>query len=156
MMILEENIARIAAVAERKMDENYAFRVFLEGQDAPFIDELVHRLNDEITPRIDCTTCGNCCQNLRPIASEKVLLQFVDASEIESVMYEKSIQCKHQVDKKCTKYEERYEDCRTFPYMDREGFVSRIVGVLQNYEICPIVFNIVEQLKVELNWVYKQ
>jgi hypothetical protein len=36
--------------------------------------------------------------------------------------------------------------------MDRTNFVNRTVGILQNYEICPIVFNVYESLKIELKW----
>ena len=31
-----------------------------------------------------------------------------------------------------------------------EEFVFRLIGVIENYEVCPIVFNVYEQLKDEL------
>ncbi len=151
-MTLETNLKNIQTIAIQKRESNRSFSIFLEKQDSEKVDAIVYRLNKDITPQIDCTACGNCCLNLRPVASEEVLRQFVDADKIEEVKYAMCIQCKHVKDKKCTKYLERPEECRLYPYMDRAQFVSRIVGILQNYEICPIVFNICEHLKIELGW----
>ncbi len=151
-MTLETNLKKIQEIALQKREHNQAFRIFLEGQESDQIDDIVLRLNKEITPQIDCTACGNCCTKLRPIASVEVLKQFVDLDKIEEVKYAMSITCKHVKNKKCTQYLDRPEECRLYPYMDRDQFVSRIVGILQNYEICPIVYNICEHLKVELGW----
>ncbi len=155
-MKIETNLSNIHQIAQQNKDINYAFRTFLQEQDSDWVDTIVHRLNDEITPKINCLECGNCCRNLRPVASEKELIKYVHPAEIEKVKYAMAIQCKHLQGNACMIYEERHEECRLFPYMDRDAFASRFSGVLQNYEICPIVFNVVEALKVELAWEKKQ
>lgn len=33
---------------------------------------------------------------------------------------------------------------------NKEDFVFRLIGVVGNYDVCPIVFNVYEQLKAEL------
>lgn len=154
-MKLEINLKSIKQVSYQKRDSNQAFLTFLKGQDSEQVDTIVHRLNDEITPKIDCLECGNCCRNLRPIASEKELIKFVEPADIERVKYDMAIQCKNLDGNKCKIYLDRHEECRLFPYLDRDAFVSRFRGVLQNYEICPIVFNVVESLKTELGWQEK-
>lgn len=154
-MHLEININNIKQIALEKRNENSLFHSFLKQQDSNKVDEIVNRLDLEITPQIDCLECGNCCNNLRPIASNEVLRQFVEEKNIEEFKYLMSFSCKNLDGKKCTIYLDRPDECRLFPYMDRKDFVSRILGVLQNYEICPIVFNIFEQLKTELKWQYK-
>jgi len=151
-MRLETNLKNIEQIALQKKESHISFRAFLEGQDSEKIDEIVQRLDIVITPQIDCTECGNCCLNLRPVASYESLIRFVEPDKIEEVKYAMSIECKHLLEKKCTIYLDRPEECRAFPYLDRDEFTSRIVGVLQNYEICPIVFNVVESLKIELGW----
>lgn len=153
IMKLEIDLKNIEQIAKRKEAENISFRTYLKGQNSEKIDKIVHRLNEDITPKIDCLDCGNCCMNLRPIVSE--VSRFAEAENIEAVKYLKSFPCKYIKDKKCTIYSDRFEECREFPYMHRDKFITRLHGVLQNYEICPIVFNIYEHLKIELGWRYK-
>ncbi|MDY0101877.1 MAG: YkgJ family cysteine cluster protein [Lentimicrobium sp.] len=152
-MKLETNIENIAEIAERKRNENISFSSYLKGQDIGKIDEIVHRLYEEIGPQIDCLSCGNCCLNLRPVATDKVLSLFVEPENIEEFKYLMSFPCKNLSGKKCTIYSERPEECRSYPYMHRDKFVERTHEILQNYEICPIVFNIFELLKKELGWI---
>jgi Fe-S-cluster containining protein len=52
----------------------------------------------------------------------------------------------------CTIYEDRPTVCRDFPHLHKEGFRSRLFGVVDNCAICPIVFNVLEELKRRTNW----
>lgn len=151
-MQLEINLNNIQRIAEEKEQENLSFHLFLKEQDGEKVDTLVQRLKEEITPQIDCLDCGNCCRNLRPIAKNEVLRQFVDEADIEKVKYVMSFPCSHLDGNKCKIYTERPEECRSYPYLDMDGFVSRALGMIQNYKICPIVFNVIEDLKKELEW----
>jgi|LGVF01.1.fsa_nt_gb hypothetical protein len=154
-MQLETNIKNIQKIAKLKENENLSFHNFLKGQDSDKIDAIVHRLNEEVTPQIDCLECGNCCMNLRPIATNEEVGKYAEEKDIEDVKYLMSFPCKYLDDKKCTIYLDRYEECRSYPYLDKNKFVTRINGVLQNYEMCPIVFNVFELLKIEIGWKYK-
>lgn len=144
------NIETIQRLAREKEIENAKFRQFLLSQNSNNIDALVHKINDAISAQIDCVECGYCCQNMRPIASDEVLLNFVDPENLEKYKYAMSFACKHLDGKKCTIYKDRFEECKMFPYLYRNDFISRLAGVFRNYEFCPIVFNVVEQLKREL------
>jgi len=151
-MKVEEDLCIITQIALEKEAENKSFSAYLGEQEVAEIDAIVQRLDALITPQVSCTDCGNCCRNMRPIASYKEMSPFVRDEDYEAFKYLKGFACKHLVDSKCTIYLQRPDVCRDFPYMDRPDFTTRTVGVFQNYEICPIVFNIVEQLKLELNW----
>jgi len=166
-MKIETNIKKIQQIADRKEDENLAFRSFLKGQDFDKVDEIVHKLYSEIAPQIDCLKCGNCCINLRPTITDKELDRLVEIDEVtksdfeekylkqddfEDLKYLRSVPCKYLKDKKCMIYSDRPEECRSYPYLHKDKFVSRTLGVLNNYEICPIVFNVFELLKVEFGW----
>jgi uncharacterized protein len=153
MMNIEINLKKIEQTSQLKQTENISFGNYLKAQDSEKVDGIVHRLNEEIAPQIDCVSCGNCCQNLRPIATDKVLSVFVEPENIKAFKYLKSFPCKNLCDKKCTIYIDRPEECRSYPYLDREKFVTRTHELLQNYEICPIVFNVFEELKEELEWI---
>jgi hypothetical protein len=39
--------------------------------------------------------------------------------------------------------------------LEEDQFITKTYGALRNYEICPIVFNVFEALKVELDWDYQ-
>ncbi len=151
-MRVEIKLDRIAQIAKQKEKENRSFQKYLKLQNSEKIDKIVHRLYEELLHEISCVDCGNCCMNLRPIATEKELRPFVAPENIEAFMYLKAFPCKHLKDKKCTIYDDRMEECRLYPYLDKDNFIDRTHGVLQNYEICPLVFNVFERLKLELNW----
>ena len=154
-MTLETNLKTIREIATKNSSENAAFKDYLKEQDAEKIDIIVHHLNDKITPQIDCLKCGNCCANLRPSATREALRKFVKEADICKLMYAESMVCKNLKDKKCTIYNDRPEECKSYPYMDSNNFINRIQATLFNYEICPIVFNIFECLKKELKWLPK-
>ncbi|MCZ4695344.1 YkgJ family cysteine cluster protein [Ancylomarina euxinus] len=155
-MKLEIDLKKIEQIAKQKEAENISFNSYLKDQDSEKIDQIVHRLYQEVMSEIDCRDCGNCCQNLRPIASRKELSKFVADENIEAFMYLKSIPCMHHKDKKCTDYLNRPEECRLYPYLGEDHFIKKTYSTIQNYEICPHVFNVLELLKIELNWSYKE
>lgn len=154
MKKFESDLKYIEQIAKEKQDENISFQTHLKVQDSKKIDKIVHRLYKEVESQIDCRDCGNCCQNLRPIASHKELSQFVAEENIESLMYAESIQCMHHKDKVCTDYLNRPEECRLFPYLGEDDFITKTYSAIQNYRICPHVYNVYEGLKTELNWQY--
>lgn len=127
---------------------------------------MVHRLNDEISPKIDCTLCGNCCKSLmvgikpeeriffaehfqlsNEEAAEKYLATGINGDTIMSNM-----PCVFLKENSCTIYEDRFSDCREFPHLHQDGFVNRLFSVLSSYGMCPIVFNVVEAMKTELGF----
>ncbi len=153
-MMYDLNLKEIEESAKSKFQENLAFFEYLKTLSSSDIDEIVYTINDKVSVEISCVECGNCCHHLRPAASVEELSLFVAPDQIEKVMYDESIQCMHQEDKKCTIYLKRPEVCRSFPYLHLDGFVLRSSGMIQNCEICPQVYYAVEQLKLELDWTY--
>ena len=67
---IELDLRKIEQLGKRRENENIRFRTFLKGKDPDRIDPMVNRLNEEISARIDCTTCANCCKKLAPCISE--------------------------------------------------------------------------------------
>ena len=161
---MELNLEVIKQRAQENEDENFEFRSFLKGWDFDEVDWIVHRLHNEIVPQIDCTQCGNCCGVLRPSVSDKEIdrlsvidgisrqdfeMKYVAKEDSEDINYLKDMPCKYLRNKKCTIYAHRPEDCRSYPHTHKDKFVSRLLGVIDNYEICPIVYNLYERLKIE-------
>ena len=48
--------------------------------------------------------------------------------------------------------EHRPADCASYPNLHKDGFLSRLVFVLNSYAVCPIVFNVYEHLKDEMGF----
>jgi uncharacterized protein len=163
MLLDLDEIHRLAGENERT---NLRFRTFLKGQHGPKIDRLVHKLNTYYSAAIDCTQCGNCCTLLRPIMMEvdiDVLTRELHLTrenfkkkyimiDFEGDMMFKHLPCKFLEAKKCSIYDSRPHDCQSYPHLHKTEFTSRLFGVLENYAICPIVFNVIEELKVKLNF----
>jgi Fe-S-cluster containining protein len=166
-MFLELDLKKIKLLSEQNEEENWRFRSFLKFEDDPKIDQIVHRLYQEISQDIDCTQCGNCCRELKPLLTKKefkLLANFINMPEDKFVEHytevdntEKKLRlketpCSFLKDNKCTVYECRPSDCRSFPHLHKREFTTRLINVLQSYSICPIVFNVYEHLKNEMRF----
>ncbi len=130
------------------------------------IDGLVQTINRRIEPLIDCTKCGACCKglmiNVTDSESENVSDYLnMNKDDFEDKFIEKSsggmmimnkIPCHFLIDTKCSIYENRFNECRDFPHIHKPGFNDRLFGTLIHYAICPIIFNVIEQLKVETDF----
>ncbi|MEO6584631.1 MAG: YkgJ family cysteine cluster protein [Ferruginibacter sp.] len=131
--------------------------------DGNFLDELVKEISQPITAAIDCTACGACCKSLminvteediKPLCGKMKLsipefkAAFVEES-LQGRMVINTIPCHFLSNNKCTVYEERFTECREFPHLHKSNFKGRIFGTLMHYAMCPIIFNVVEILKIQ-------
>ena len=64
-----------------------------------------------------------------------------------------TIPCHFLSNDKCTIYESRFNECREFPHLHKPNFCDRLFGTLIHYSICPIIYNVVEQLKIETDFI---
>lgn len=163
-MILD--IEKIKRLSRRREKENLRFISFLKEQNSRHIDKLVHELNEYYSDKIDCTQCGHCCTCLKPILAESDIDSLMKATFLtreefkrfyvevdeEGDMLFKHLPCAFVNLKNCTLYSSRPEDCQSYPHLHKKNFTSRLYGVLSNYSICPIVFNVIEELKTKLNF----
>ncbi len=62
---METDLKRIKKLARKKEEENWEFRTFLKGYSGD-LDKAVHRIYNEVSSHIDCTSCGNCCRKVHP------------------------------------------------------------------------------------------
>ena len=170
-MVIETDLKHIEEMAAERADDNWEFRTFLKQMDMATeeIDAIVHQITDEVTAQIDCTKCANCCQQIRPVLDKDDIAEFalglkISVSEFEKKYLEPAddnpskyafnkLPCPFLQDNLCSNYECRPKDCRSYPHLHKEDFVSRLWGVVENYSVCPIVFNVYERLKTDL-WHY--
>ena len=167
MKQIETDLLKIKYFATVRENENIRFRAFLKSKSSTEVDNIVHRLHKEIAAQIDCTLCGNCCCQLKPELHEKDIIilsqiekitpenyidNYCEKDDFDNDIYLKTIPCRYLEGKKCSIYDSHPEECRRFPYTCEDGFISRLFEMLNFYEFCPIVFNLMEKLKGELEF----
>jgi uncharacterized protein len=127
------------------------------------VDAAVQQLNQLIEPQIDCTQCGNCCKSLmvnitageadKAAAHLQLSREAFDEQYVEKGSHElmiiNSIPCHFLDDTKCSIYEVRFAGCREFPALHLPDFTKRLFTVMMHYDRCPIIYNVVEQLKIK-------
>jgi len=165
---METDPAKIKKLAKEKEYENMEFRLFLKQIDMSpeEVDKVVHRIYREVSSQIDCAACRNCCKELVPalhkedierlskvmgMSVDQFTEQYVEQDEFGDHTFKKP--CPLFKDNTCMYPDDRPEACKSYPYLDKEGFVFRTIGVVQNCFVCPIVYNTYERLKGEL-WHY--
>ncbi|MDD5168431.1 MAG: YkgJ family cysteine cluster protein [Syntrophales bacterium] len=161
---IERDLTRIRTISQKKEHENMEFRSFLKGEcSARRLDSLVHRLYEEIKAEIDCTACANCCQKIRPVLDQGEIKRFarglgISPKELIDQYVQKDEECltfgnapcPFLRENRCINYEARPKDCKSYPHLHKNDTLSRLMGVVANCGICPIVFNVYEGLKQTL------
>lgn len=159
------DLVQIHTMAAKKEQENLRFRQFLKGfVDDVDIDRRVAEITERVWAGIDCTTCANCCREMKPTFSEQEvsrvagrlgidLQQFINTylqktEPGESKPWETRITpCPFLKGNLCSIYEDRPGDCRDYPHLYRPAFVSRTWAMIERTFTCPIVFEVMEELK---------
>jgi Fe-S-cluster containining protein len=141
--------------------ENWMFRSFLKGEDEIEVDKLVHKMHRELFDKVDCIACSNCCILTRialtPKDIEKISRRLGMMKDVFSAKYLRrnddgdmeiyETPCPFHTEKGCSIYDIRPQDCRTYPHTNKTEITSRLIGLVNNCEICPVVFEIFERLK---------
>jgi uncharacterized protein len=153
-------VARLAADLE---DENWRFRTFVKmghGLSRAKMNALAERLGRAAEAQMDCTTCGACCRdNCVPLSPEeqdrladKLGLLVGDFAEQFMTLDDdgepamEATPCRFLDGTRCSVYECRPDACRGYPYIGGD-VATRMLGILERAGTCPIVFEMLEQLK---------
>ena len=167
-MKLETDPKVAERLAEEREEENWVFRTVLKRSRLRVeeLDAIVHRLYEEVARQIDCRACCNCCRMMVPVPSEADVARLADglgitskevnaqylASNEEGELIFKRLPCPFLGANGCRVYMHRPELCRSFPNLHKTEFVHRLIQVVNNCRVCPIVFNVYERLKAELRY----
>jgi len=165
---METSLKKILKISKIKEQENWEYRAFLKGYDISCeeLDSIVQELFSTVCAEVDCTACGSCCKKVSPVLNENDIHrlslnlgisveqfqdQYLRKDEDEKYVFNK-LPCPFLENNICTQYEYRPTDCRSYPHLHKEDFVFRLIGVIENYSICPIVFNVYELLKEKIRY----
>ncbi len=150
--------------------ENLAFQDHLRNLDSLTLDRAVLNLSDQISPQINCTDCGNCCKSLMVNIDEAEadhLSAHLGQSRKEfdenylskgesGRMVINSIPCHFLVGNSCSVYSHRFAGCKEFPAFHIPDFNKRLFTTYMHYDRCPIIFNVMETLKKDIQFVYSK
>lgn len=161
------DLQKLATDEKLKEEENFHFREFLAKQDDEIIDASVYKLNEIIAPQINCTECGNCCKTLMVniIENESVDLaahlnmklpelkeKYIETS-LQGDMILNKIPCHFLAGTVCSIYEHRFTECREFPKLHLPKFKNRLFATFMHYGRCPIIYNVLEELKKQTGFI---
>ncbi len=126
--------------------------------------EVAEDINIDITSKIDCLDCANCCKSIPPIINKTDIQriskflklkpkdfeeQYIITDEDMDMIFKNSPCVFLDDDNKCFIYEVRPKSCREYPHTNNYEFVKNIKLHKNNLYYCPIVFNCIESLKLK-------
>lgn len=161
-MISIDSIAILAKNAEKK---NKVFFKNIKPKQSRQIDELFHKINDEVFSEINCLECANCCKTLGPLLSEKDISRISKKLNIKPYEFEskyliidedgdyifKTMPCPF-LDKEnyCTIYEFKPKACSDYPHTRQPEILKKQNITIKNSYTCPAVFEIIKRVKQSL------
>ncbi len=127
----------------------------------PNLEEIAIQKSKEIEAKIDCLSCANCCKTtVTTFTNEDISKaakfmgisrkQFINLYLISDMGEYTTIStpCPFlETDNKCAIYEARPMACDSFPHTSRKHFVKRKAAHVNNYEVCPITYQLLKQIE---------
>ena len=155
---MEDLIKR--AKEQRKVNQKYFAR--LKKKTPKNLDNVVHQIHDEVFEKTDCLSCANCCKTTSPIFTEKDIQRISKHLRMKEVQFIKQYLRRDEDDfyvlqeapctflmgdNTCLIYDVRPKACSEYPHTNRRKFIQLAELTQKNIEVCPAVFDIVEELK---------
>ncbi len=147
--------------SQRVEMDNLILRSFLKSRDSDEVDRLVNNMHEELFAQVDCILCSNCCKKIVPVLNEKDIARISKFLGFSISQFKKTYLRKHAgkwsmkntpcpflTPEGCSIYDVRPETCKEYPYTGKKEIVSRLFNLIDNCKICPVVFEIIQRLKV--------
>lgn len=163
---MEAFLKELPGLAKEKYLETKKYFEKLKKRTPKNLDVLVHELHNKEFEKTDCLTCGNCCKTTSPIFTEKDIQRISKHLRLKEAMFisqylERDTDDFYVLttapcsfldlnDNMCTIYDVRPKACNEYPHTNRRKFIQLTNLTLKNTEVCPAVYNIVEELKRKL------
>lgn len=165
MRATPENLSKLAGNTKSETKKYFAR---LKKKNPKQLDGLMQELHNEEFSRTNCLDCANCCKTTSPIFIDKDInriarfLRMKEQQFIETYLFrdEDDFMVLQQEpcpfldlnDNTCGIYEVRPKACSEYPHTNRKRFSQLLNLTLKNTEVCPAVYNIVEELKTKLTY----
>ncbi|CAM1352663.1 MULTISPECIES: YkgJ family cysteine cluster protein [Tenacibaculum] len=163
---MDKDLENLEKLAKDALEENKKYFQLLKKRTPKRLDLIVREIHDEEFEKTDCLDCGNCCKTTSPIFTDKDIERvakhlkmkvhnFVDQyleRDSDDFMVLKSAPCTFldERDNSCYIYDVRPKACAEYPHTNRKKFAQISDLTINNTEICPATYRIVEELKKRL------
>ncbi len=126
------------------------------------LDFIMQDLHDEVFATTNCLKCGNCCKTTSPIFTIKDIARIAKHLRMKEVKFIdqylrvdeddfyvlKTAPCGFlNSENECIIYDVRPKACSEYPHTNRKKFIQIANLTLNNTEVCPAVYDIIEKLK---------
>lgn len=148
--------------AKLNRKSNKKFFSKLKSEKDGKIDQLFHKAHEDVFERVSCLTCANCCKTTGPLYTQKDIERIASYLKLKPGSFiEKYLKIDEEGDyilqntpcvflkddNYCSIYEVRPKACAEYPHTDRRNQKQIFNLTLKNCEMCPAVFEIIEQVK---------
>ena len=148
------------AINSRKLNKKVFSK--LKSEKDGIIDSLFHEAHENVFKRVSCLTCANCCITTGPLFTQKDIERIASHLKLKPGNFiEKYLKIDEEgdyvlqetpcvflgEDNYCSIYEVRPKACAEYPHTDRRNQKQIFSLTLKNCEICPAVYEIVEEVK---------
>jgi len=162
---MKKKLQELPELAALKLAENKKYFQILKKRTPKNLDLVVHKLHDKVFKYTDCLDCGNCCKTTSPIFTEKDIQRIAKHLRMKEVAFIDQYLVKDEDDfwvlqevpctflgddNYCFIYDVRPKACTEYPHTTRRKFIQLTQLTIKNTEICPAVYDIVEELKKEI------
>lgn len=168
---LEIDLDYIAVQAAKNQDDYEAFRYYIEldEQSDVALDALAEEVAAPVVAGIDCTTCANCCRHLSVYLTAADAARLANGINVSMNAFTQTYvetngaraegewgklqarPCPFLLGKLCSIYPHRPESCRLYPVFSPD-FRWTLEDLFGGIGLCPIIYNVVERLKIVLKW----
>ena len=151
-------------IEEKKIDENYKFRRYLKVYaDEKTLDKQFKNLHNKYFKDFDCAKCRNCCKELGISMTEYELKKICkeynyDIDELKNKALTENYgeyiarPCPFLKGSKCNLDKFKPQSCIDYPYTDKPERLFSLLTIVSNSKVCPVVYQILEDLKKEYNF----
>lgn len=159
------DLVQIQRFGEKQREENRRFRSWMKSHN--FVERRLKAIAGSVEDAIDCTQCANCCRVATTQVTERDVerlarfigmrvSEFLRDYTVESpdegrILKRNENGCVFLENNLCSVYEARPQTCELFPHLVKGSgsLVSRMWHMPDRASYCPIVFNTLEDWKVE-------
>ncbi len=160
-----DDFKKFNARARSKQKENKAFLKKLKALPPKQLDQKFHKAHQNAFAHINCLDCANCCKTTGPLFTEndinriarhfrmkpsEFINTYLRVDEDKDFVLQ-TVPCPFLGDDNyCGIYEVRPKACKEYPHTDRNRMHQVLELTRKNIEVCPAVFEMVEDLKQAL------
>ena len=163
---------KVKYAAKQKENENIRFRTFLKSRaDEDELDQQFYDLHVKLFSNYDCSRCRNCCKECHgtfshdeldkcaaalDVTKDDFIKKYLNKSMEWGEYQTKNMPCDFLLaNGECKLGESKPKGCKEFPHTNKPERLQSLYSVLNVASVCPVAFEIVEQLKKIYGFKYR-